>query len=89
MTSGFLIVGIPSIPKAFSSLPFSGSLHTLLRSWTRTRQSGVAEDTGASGEQRSKRLRPFVKTPSGPWEANDLDTHELVSVKSINAGENV
>jgi hypothetical protein len=87
LTSGFLIVGIPSIPKAFSALPrLPESVRSLLRTLTRTRQSSATGETGGSGGERSWRPR---RTPRGPYEAADIDTHELVSVKSVSAGESL
>lgn len=45
MTAGFLIIGIPSIPKFIKTIPVSESLVSLIRTLTRTQPSGLSSKT--------------------------------------------
>jgi hypothetical protein len=80
MTIGFLVLGIPSIPKVVQSLPFPGCVASFVRCFRRT---------DSSGDPRGGYYWPkFVaRKPRDQWQISDVDTHDLFEVKSSEASK--
>ncbi|KAH9903658.1 hypothetical protein F4778DRAFT_93335 [Xylariomycetidae sp. FL2044] len=78
MAAGFLIIGIPAAPKAAQTIPFSESVGSLLRSWTR-------RDGSSSYERRNvlSWRKPTSRRRRGQWSITDLETHDLVTLDTI------
>ncbi|KAF2877772.1 hypothetical protein BDV95DRAFT_588804 [Massariosphaeria phaeospora] len=82
MTAGFMIMGIPSLPKVVKSLPYSESVLSLLRSLTRP---------GSSGQQTNSRrglpswYKPAPKKRPNQFEVSELNEHDLLSLKETNS----
>ncbi|KAI0407870.1 hypothetical protein F4802DRAFT_551537 [Xylaria palmicola] len=74
MAAGFLIIGIPSAPRAAQSLPFSDSVASLLRSLSSTNAPSHERSFIASW-----RRRPLTRKRRGLWEISELDTFNLVT----------
>ncbi|RYP57738.1 hypothetical protein DL770_010594 [Monosporascus sp. CRB-9-2] len=79
--AGFLIMGAPSAPKAFQSLPFSECVIHLLRSFTRTSASSNYRDGLPSWR------KPPTRRRRGPWDITELETSDMVSLKSTTGAE--
>ncbi|KAI0393942.1 hypothetical protein F5Y17DRAFT_430351 [Xylariaceae sp. FL0594] len=83
--AGFLIMGIPSVPKVTKNLPISASVTSLLRSWTRR---GPSSSDVAASVPKSRR-RQFSRKRRGPWDISELETHDLVTLNQSSAREDV
>lgn len=72
----FLIVGIPSIPKALQSIPATESVITLIRSLVRSE--------GSSNTPRQQTWpRPFSRKRRSLWRITELEeTHNMATLKS-------
>ncbi|KAF2829295.1 hypothetical protein CC86DRAFT_453943 [Ophiobolus disseminans] len=78
MTAGFLIMGIPSLPKVFKSLPFSGSVVSLLRQLTRPGSSGEGQSNSRRGLPSWYKAPPEKKRRA-QFEVSELNEHDLLS----------
>ncbi|KAH6645102.1 hypothetical protein BKA67DRAFT_128794 [Truncatella angustata] len=84
ITTGFLIMGIPAIPRVVKTIPKSDSIVSFFRSLT-------SRGSQPSGESPAAPPRQFYKPTSrrrGLWEITDLDTHDLVSMSSVDGANN-
>ncbi|PHH65878.1 hypothetical protein CDD81_1247 [Ophiocordyceps australis] len=72
---GFLIIGLPSVPKVYKALPYSQSLTNLLRS---IRSSTSPMSHQASDAFQSRLKRPIRKR-RGLWEITELEETSLDS----------
>ncbi|KAI0465885.1 hypothetical protein F4859DRAFT_499545 [Xylaria cf. heliscus] len=83
IAAGFLIIGIPAIPKVTKSIPISASVVSLLHSWTRPSGSGgrVPSSWRSWGKPPTRKRR-------GQWDITDLETLDLVSVNVTGQREN-
>ncbi|KAI8948131.1 hypothetical protein F4801DRAFT_558009 [Xylaria longipes] len=75
-TFGYLVIGIPAIPKVLHDLPCAKHLGSLVRS--RTKQTSPP-----SGGYHDRRTWPNSTPRRYPnlWETGDLDTHALVTIQ--------
>ncbi|KAI1138714.1 hypothetical protein F5Y05DRAFT_382099 [Hypoxylon sp. FL0543] len=89
ITAGFLIIGIPAMPKIVKSLPVSSSLVSLMRSWTRTPRSSKPSQEGAGLPVWRNPLsrNPLSRKRRGLWEISELDTYGLVTVDPPQSAE--
>ena len=84
LTAGFLIIGIPCLPKVVKSISLTEWVNTLIRSWKRTVQSGF--------QNSSRRgLRSWYKQH---WQKrlnqtsySDIDKHDHMYMKSAMGAE--
>jgi hypothetical protein len=83
-TAGFLIIGIPSVPKAVKSIPLTESVISLIRSWKRTCQSGMQSN---SRRGHPSWYKPQSRQRHNQTDYSDLDKHELISVKGAMGAE--
>ncbi|KAH8648724.1 hypothetical protein BGZ60DRAFT_570018 [Tricladium varicosporioides] len=88
MTSGFLIIGIPSLPKAMKNIPLAASLVSLLRSWTTTNRSRI-DNTSQSSQSRWQWHSSLSRRRSNKNDCSDVDEHELVATKTATSVERV
>ncbi|KAH8721494.1 hypothetical protein GQ44DRAFT_829083 [Phaeosphaeriaceae sp. PMI808] len=86
MTVGFLILGIPSLPKVIKALPIPKSLALLLHSIKRSSDSGDSLEGGLplSWRKPLSWRRPVTRKQRDQWEISDLDTYDLGTVTSEN-----
>jgi len=73
-TAGFLIIGLPCLPKTMQSLPGSDSVASLFRSLKRSIQSNTRNDSDGPSNWRPRVLSPKHQSH---WEIADGDTFEL------------
>ncbi|KAI5865996.1 hypothetical protein GGS23DRAFT_363716 [Durotheca rogersii] len=81
--AGFLILGIPSAPKVFQSLPFSESVMTLIHSWTNHSTSSNNVD----GIAHRSWGRPLSRKRRGLWEITELETQDTVPMTRTSGGK--
>lgn len=79
MASGFLIMGIPSIPKAVKNTPLSEAFVSLLKTLTGSSRSGTQSSTPHNSY-------PRFKPTQQKRHYNDLDEHDLMSLRSAADG---
>lgn len=84
MTAGFLIIGIPSLPKVVKSIPLTESVISLIKSWKKTGHSG-----GQSNSRRDLRswYKPQSRKRHNQTDYSDLDQHDLIPMKSAMGAE--
>ncbi|KAI1734395.1 hypothetical protein F4680DRAFT_438625 [Xylaria scruposa] len=73
--AGFLILGIPSAPKVFQSMPFAESAMSLIRSWTSPDSS--REPNGIVLQSLRK---PRFRKRRGLWDISELETHDTAPI---------
>ena len=74
--AGFLIIGIPSVPKAVKTIPLSNSVKSFISTWVGTSSQGSNEDTPPW------RRNPLSRKRRGLWSitGTDLDEQQLVTI---------
>lgn len=85
VTTGFLIMGIPAFPRVAKSLPMSDSITSFFRS--------LLGDSRPSGSQPGNPQWQFMYKPKSRrrrslWEISELETHDLVSMRSADVVDN-
>ncbi|KAI1446643.1 hypothetical protein F5Y02DRAFT_68995 [Annulohypoxylon stygium] len=83
ITAGFLIIGIPSMPKIIKNFPVTNSLVSLMKSWTRNMGSSNPSQEGVG---LPIWRNPLSRKRRGQWEISELDTYGLVT---LDATQNV
>ncbi|KAI0453910.1 hypothetical protein F5B21DRAFT_525377 [Xylaria acuta] len=74
-TFGYLVIGIPAIPKVLHDFPCAKRLGSLVRS----RSKRTSNPSG--GYNRTTWPNSTPRNHRDPWEIGDLDTHVLVTIK--------
>jgi hypothetical protein len=79
-TAGFLVIGIPSIPKVTSVILASNPVKSLLSTWRGTSSSPQGTENSASHERRqsSSRKRRGLWSTTG----TEVDEEQLVTIKT-------
>ena len=85
VTIGFLIMGIPAFPRAVKSLPMSESIASFFRSLSSSIYSSGVRSIVPQWQMYKPRSR---RRPRGLWEISELETHDLVSLRSVNDFDN-
>ncbi|KAK8043978.1 hypothetical protein PG993_004002 [Apiospora rasikravindrae] len=79
MAAAFMVMGAPALPRAFKTLPMSESVASIFRSRFRRGQ-----DSSSQPALPQYRLyRPKPRRLRGLWEISDLETADLVSMRSV------
>ncbi|KAI1099761.1 hypothetical protein F4804DRAFT_320931 [Jackrogersella minutella] len=78
VTTGFLIMGIPAFPRAAKSLPMSDSIASFFRSWKGSNQLNGSR----AGLPQWQWYKPKTRKRRGLWEISELESHNLVSIRS-------
>ncbi|KUI71772.1 hypothetical protein VM1G_07360 [Cytospora mali] len=81
LTSGFLVIGVPALPKLYRSL-YSEPGSFLRRVLGRhTANSGGGHHIGSSDLPPWRRTSPSSRAPRDPWDVYDNDHYDLLSVQ--------
>ncbi|KAK8036638.1 hypothetical protein PG994_015409 [Apiospora phragmitis] len=79
VAAGFLIMGVPALPRVFKTLPKSASIASFLRSVSR-----AGKDSGSGPAVPQYRLyQPKQRRRRGLWETSDRDTTDLISLRDV------
>lgn len=84
MTAGFLMIGIPSLPKVVKTFPKAESVISLLRSWKRTGHSGT-QSNYRHGHPPG--YEPKLRKLYNQTDHRDLGTHDLGPIESAMSAE--
>ncbi|KAI1209623.1 uncharacterized protein F4807DRAFT_84421 [Annulohypoxylon truncatum] len=82
VAAGFMIMGIPALPRATKMIPFSESVALLLRPWTKREVSSIHERSNLPHWRR-----PFSRKRRGLWDITDLESRDLITMNSMNPGD--
>lgn len=77
-TCGFLIMGIPALPKMAKAIPMSESIVSFFRSL-----SGHGDSGSEPNMPQYQLYQPKPRKRRGQWTISDLDTNNLISMRSM------
>ncbi|KAK7930969.1 hypothetical protein PG985_001681 [Apiospora marii] len=81
LTCGFLVLGIPAMPRAARALPMPKSIAEFFRSFSSHEQGSGSEPA----RPQYQLYQPRPRRRGGTWELSDLDTTDLISARSAHA----
>lgn len=81
ITTGFLIMGIPAIPRIAKTFPMSDSVASFFRSLTgkSTGQSPIGSEEQGNHRPVHYSSKPKSRKKRGQWDITELETQDLVS----------
>lgn len=82
LTAGFLVIGVPGVPKVIQSIQASESFTNLLSRFGISAVRTEQEPKNARPTERNMGRISTRRKPRGQWDISDTDTFGLVSIQA-------